>query len=352
MIENRKEDHIRIAESKEVNANHNFWDDITLIHRSIPEVDFDKLDTGTDFLGNHINYPILISSMTGGTELAKKINENLASSAEKLGIPMGLGSMRAAAEKKELSDTYSVINKYKIPFKLANIGAPQLIEQDKAPLDRGKIDFLMDLIDAKFLIVHFNFLQEMIQPEGDRNAKGVLKILKELAGSYPIIAKETGAGFSSRDIDDLIDAGVKAIDVGGLGGTTFAAIEYYRAEKAGEAEKAVAGKTFWNWGIPSPISLKLINGRITSIGSGGLRNGLDLSRAISMGATMGGFAKTLLKDADASSEKVEITIRSIIRELKIAMFMTGSKDLNDLRNCDKFITGPTKMWSDYYDGRL
>ena len=129
MIENRKEDHIRIAEGKEVNASHNYWDDITLIHRAIPEVNYDGIDTKVDFHGNRIDYPILISSMTGGTDLARKINENLAWAAEKFHIPMGLGSMRAAAEKKDLAGTYSVINNYSIPFKLANIGAPQLIRQ-------------------------------------------------------------------------------------------------------------------------------------------------------------------------------------------------------------------------------
>ena len=247
--------------------------------------------------------------------------------------------MRAAAEKKELAGTYSVINNYKIPFKLANIGAPQLIRQDKDAMSREKIDYLMELIDAKFLIIHFNFLQEMIQPEGDRNAKGVMEKVKELAASYPVIAKETGAGFSERDIDMLIDANVKAIDVGGLGGTTFAAIEYYRAEKQGEGEKAIAGKTFWNWGVPSPISLKIINGRIPAIGSGGLRNGLDLARAISMGASMGGFARTLLKGANESRESIEKNINAIIRELKIAMFLTGSGNVEDLKRADKFIHG-------------
>ncbi len=352
MIENRKEDHIRIAENEQVNASHNFWDDITLIHRAIPEVDYDKIKTEVNFYGHSIDYPILISSMTGGTELAKKINENLAGAAEKFRIPMGLGSMRAAAEKKELADTYSIINNFKIPFKLANIGAPQLIGQDKAPMDRNKIDYLMELIDAKFLIIHFNFLQEMIQPEGDRNAMGVMQKVRELCASYPVIAKETGTGFSRKDIDLLADAGVKAIDVGGLGGTTFAAIEYYRAERQGVGEKAVAGKTFWNWGIPSPISLKLIDGRVPSIGSGGLRNGLDLARAIGMGASMGGFARTLLKDADKSQDQVEKNISSIIRELKIAMFMTGSGDLKELGHAEKFIHGELKNWSDYYDGGL
>lgn len=348
MIENRKEEHIRIAESQSVDARHNFWDDITLVHRSIPEVDFDKIDTSADFFGRKIAYPMIISSMTGGTELAKKINLNLATAAEKFGIPMGLGSMRAALSKKELSDTYSVILERKVPVRLANIGAPQLIEQDKKPLSHSDIEFLMNLIDAHFLIIHFNFLQEMIQPEGDRNAKGVLSAVKEIASSFPVIAKETGAGFSLDDIMDLKDAGVKGIDSGGLGGTSFSAIEYYRAKSSGEMEKAEAGKTFWSWGVPSPVTVKLASQFLPVIGSGGLRNGLDLFKAIRMGASAGGFAKTLLSSADASIEQISEKIGMIIRELKIGMFLTGSSNVKDISRAKMFVRGELKEWMDYY----
>ena len=348
MIENRKEEHIRIAEGKEVNAQHNFWDDITLIHRAMPEVDYDSIKTRIDFIGNRIDYPMIISSMTGGTELARKINENLARAAEKFNIPMGLGSMRAAVERKELAPTYSVINNYKIPVKLANIGAPQLIQQEKKALGEKDIDYLIELIDAKFLIVHFNFLQELIQPEGDRNAKGVMKRVKELCSSYPIIAKETGAGFSREDIDELVDCGVRAIDVGGLGGTSFAAIEYYRAENTGDMEKTRAGKTFWNWGVPSPVSVALGSGKAYTIGSGGLRSGLDLARAIAMGADAGGFARTILDGADNSYEVLETNIRTIIRELKTAMLLTGSEDVSHLKSRNIVIQGALREWMEQY----
>jgi isopentenyl-diphosphate delta-isomerase len=351
MIENRKEEHIRIAEGKEVNAQHNFWDDITLIHRAMPEVDYDSIKTDIDFLGNQIDYPMIISSMTGGTELAKRINENLARAAEKFNLPMGLGSMRAAVEKKELDHTYSVINNFRIPVKLANIGAPQLIPQEKMVLGQKDIDYLMELIDAKFLIVHFNFLQELIQPEGDRKASGVMKKVKELCGSYPIIAKETGAGFSKADIEDLVDCGVKAIDVGGLGGTSFAAIEYYRAENSGDLEKTRAGKTFWNWGVPSPVSVSLSSGKTFTIGSGGLRSGLDLARAIRMGANAGGFARSLLDGADTSFENLDANIRTIIRELKTAMLLTGSREIKELKNRKAIIHGELKDWMEQYAGK-
>ena len=344
MIENRKEEHIRIAEQKEVTSSHNYWDDITLVHRAIPEVDFDEIKTSVTFLNRKLNYPMIISSMTGGTELAKKINRNLAAAAEKFGIGMGLGSMRAAVEKKELEDTFSVINDFKVPMKIANIGAPQLLKQGKPAFTNKQIDEVFNLINADFLAIHFNFLQEMVQPEGDRNSKGILKRLSEVASSYPVIAKETGNGFSHKDALNLIDAGVKAIDVGGLGGTSFAAIEYYRAEKVNDREKMRSGLTFWDWGIPSPASIMECRGKVPVIGSGGLRNGLDLARALSLGAQLGGFARSFLSGADKGMEELESNITMTIRELKVAMLLTGSKKPADLRKARSVITGKLKDW--------
>ncbi len=350
MIENRKEEHIRIAEQKEVTSGHNFWDDITLVHQAIPEVDFDNIDISTNLLGKRLQMPMIISSMTGGTQLARKINENLARAAEEFGIGMGVGSMRAAAEKKELSETFSVINSFNLPMKIANIGAPQLIDQDKKAYTMGQIEYIYNLIGATHLIVHFNFLQEMIQPEGDRNSRGVLKALKEIAGSYPVIAKETGNGFSREAALQLKDCGVKAIDVGGLGGTSFAAIEYYRAEKANDLEKMSSGKAFWNWGIPSPASIQYCQVGLPVIGSGGLRTGLDLAKAIAMGAAAGGFARNLLNDADMSSEQVEAKISQIRRDLKIAMFLTASGKLDGLPKARRIISEPLRSWMDLYGG--
>ena len=344
MIENRKEEHIRIAEQKEVTSSHNYWDDITLVHRAIPEIDFDEIKTSVVFLKKKLNYPMIISSMTGGTDLAKKINRNLAAAAEKFGIGMGLGSMRAAVEKKELEDTFSVINDYKVPMKIANIGAPQLLKQGKPAFTNKQIDEVFNLIEADFLAIHFNFLQEMVQPEGDRNAKGILKRLSEVAASYPVIAKETGNGFSHKDAMNLIDSGVKAIDVGGLGGTSFAAIEYYRAEKVNDKEKMRSGLTFWDWGIPSPASIIECRGKVPVIGSGGLRNGLDLAKALSLGAQIGGFARSFLSGADKGIEELESNISMTIRELKVAMLLTGSKKPADLRKARSVITGKLKDW--------
>lgn len=348
MIENRKEEHIRIAENEKVDTDHNYWDDISVMHQAIPEFDFDSIDTSTRFINHEIRNPMVISSMTGGTDLAKKINLNLAGAAEKFGIPMGVGSMRAAVEKKELSDTFSVILEKKVPVRIANVGAPQLVDQSKKAFTDKDLEYIFNLIDAHYLIVHFNYLQEMVQPEGDRNAKGILKRLQDVASSYPVIAKETGNGFSHEAAVALRDAGVRAIDVGGLGGTSFAAIEYYRAKKVGDEEKMRAGKSFWNWGVPSPASIRYSQVGIPVVGSGGLRNGLDLFKALLMGASAGGFARTLLKGADTSAEEIEREISYILRDLKIAMFLTGSRNIKDIRDARHFISDPLKSWLDVY----
>ena len=348
MIENRKEEHIRIAENEKVDTDHNYWDDIQVLHQAIPEIDFDSIDTSTRFISHEIQFPMVISSMTGGTELARKINLNLASAAEKFGLPMGVGSMRAAVEKKELSDTFSVILQKKVPVRIANVGAPQLINQGKKAFTDKDVEYIFNLIEANYLIVHFNFLQEMVQPEGDRNAKGIMKRLQDIASSYPVIAKETGNGFSREAALQLRDAGVRAIDVGGLGGTSFAAIEYYRARKAGDEEKMRAGKSFWNWGVPSPASIRYCDVGIPVIGSGGLRNGLDLFKALLMGASAGGFARTLLKGADVSEEQIQKEVSYIIRDFKIGMFLTGSRNVKEIREARHFITEPLKTWLDVY----
>ncbi len=344
MIENRKEEHINIAENMNVTSEHNFWDDIRLIHRAIPEIDYDLIDTKITFLGTQFDFPFLISSMTGGTEKAKKINANLARAAEEFHIGMGVGSMRAAIENKSIADTFSVINDYKIPAKFANIGAPQLIRQEKPPISDKDIEYIFNLIDAKYLIVHFNFLQEMVQPEGDKNANGVMSRLKELSKSYPVIAKETGSGFSRDDALELKDAGVKAIDVGGLGGTSFAAIEYYRAEKIQNKEKMHTGQAFWNWGIPSPASIKYCSCGIPIIGSGGIRNGQDIVKSIIIGAEMGAMARNFLKDADTSYDQLVFHIKNIIKDIKISMFLTGSKDISALKNKKYIVFDPLYSW--------
>ncbi len=337
MIENRKLEHLKICADKDVASHHNYWDDIVLMHKTIPKVDMEDVELQTEFLGRKLNYPIIIDAMTGGHKVAKLINENLAKAAEELGIGMAVGSQRAAIENPELEDTYSVVKNYEIPLRIGNLGAPQFA----LGYGEEEIKRAIEMIDAHALDIHFNYLQEAVQPEGDTKVKGIREALASLAKKYSLIAKETGAGVS-RDAGDFFkNAGFKAIDVSGVSGTSFAAVEYYRGGKE--------GKLFWDWGLPSPYSLIILKDlNIPLIGSGGIRNGLDVAKAITMGADIVGIARALLKPAMKSYEDVVKKIEEIVNELKIAIFLSGASNLKELRDVRYIVRGELALWLKQY----
>lgn len=333
MIENRKLEHIKICAEKNIVAHHNYWDDITLKHETIPEVDMDDIRLDVNFLGKKLNYPIIVDAMTGGHGVAKIINENIARAAEELGIGMAVGSQRAAIENPELEDTYSVVAKYDVPLRIGNLGAPQFA------LGYGEEEIIraMEMIDAHALDVHFNYLQEAIQPEGDTKVKGLEEKLQYLAKKFPLIAKETGAGISRRAGEFFKNAGFIAIDVSGVSGTSFAAVEYYRGGKEGEI--------FWDWGLPAPYSLKILKDlNIPLIGSGGIRNGIDAAKALALGADVVGIAREVLKPAMKSYEDVVERIEKIIREMKIAIFLSGASRVEDMKNAEYIVRGELAQW--------
>ena len=333
MIEDRKLEHIKICLEKDVNSSHNYWDDVILKHRAIPKVDYEDIDLSVEFLGRKLNYPIIVDAMTGGHRIARKINENIARACENLGIGMAVGSQRSAIENSNLEDTYSVVRDYEIPLRLGNLGAPQLA----IDYEEGEIKKAMEMINAHAMEIHFNYLQEAIQPEGDKIVGNLLDKLKQLALKYPLIAKETGAGFDRQSAEKLVNMGFKAIDVSGLSGTSFAAVEYYRGGKY--------GRTFWDWGLPSPyLVLQLKNLNVPIIGSGGIRNGLDVAKAIALGASVVGMARSILPYATRSAQAVVEKLEDVITELKIAVFLTGSSNLKDLRNASYVITGKLRDW--------
>ncbi len=345
MIEKRKNEHIEICLSKDVNAVRNYWDDMELVHRALPEVDFDDIDLSTELFGVKMNAPIIISGMTGGTPLGRRINENLAIAAEKLGIGMGVGSQRAGLESPEMFDTYSVVKERRIPLLIGNIGAPQLINQKKRRgITDKEIERLFIMIDADILAVHLNYLQEAVQPEGELMAEGVMGAISTLSRRFPVIVKETGAGISRSVAIKLKRAGVMGIDVGGLGGTSFSAVEYYRALEHGDERKANLGKLFWNWGIPTPASVIEASVGLPVIASGGIRNGLDVAKALVLGASAGGIARRILKPATESSDAVVIEIERIIDELKVAMFLLGARNVHSLRNSRFVVHGVLRDW--------
>jgi len=196
------------------------------------------------------------------------------------------------------------------------------------------------------LAVHLNYLQEIVQPEGDTKSKGGLKALEKFASALPVIAKETGAGVPRETALKLKNAKVRGIDVGGLGGTSFSAVEYYRAKSVGDSSRANIGRTFWDWGIPTPVAVVVANVGLPVIATGGLRSGLDVARAITIGASSAGMAGRLLPAALEGKDALTRELNTIIDELKAAMFLVGAKDLKELAASKAILTGRSKDWLD------
>src|SRR2546423_12121070 len=219
-----KAEPVNIILNENVSAEFNYWNDIRLVHNALPEIDLDDIGLGVKFFGKRPQAPLIISSMTGGFGMGKEINTNLAKAAAEGGVAMGVGSQRAALEKPELAPTYAVVKDSGVPLVFANLGAPQLVPQEgKRAYGLTDAKKAVDMIRADALIVHLNFLQEVVQPEGDRRAKGCLAAIRSLAATFPVMAKETGAGISRETATLLKQAGGQAIDVGGLWRTCVAA---------------------------------------------------------------------------------------------------------------------------------
>ena len=343
--EQRKAEHVNIILQENVSAEYNYWNDIRLVHNALPEIDLDDIDLSVKFFGKRLRAPLIISSMTGGFGMGKEINANLAKAAAEVGVAMGVGSQRAALEKPYLIPTYAVVKDCGVPLVFANLGARQLVPQEgKRAYGLADARRAIEMVDADALIIHLNFLQEVVQPEGDRRSKGCLAAIKSLAAKVPVMAKETGAGIARETAMRLKEAGVKAIDVGGLGGTSFSAVEHYRARKEASTLKERLGATFWNWGIPTPASILLADVDLPLVATGGIRSGLDAAKGIALGATMAGMAKPMLEAARTSADTVVMELRAVIEELKAAMFLTGSTSIKQLQDRPVIVSPPTASW--------
>jgi isopentenyl-diphosphate Delta-isomerase len=326
----RKKEHLEICLDTEsvTSASGTGLNRYRFVHNALPELDIDEIDLGTTFLGKRLQAPILISSMTGGFDLARKVNRNLAAAAQSLGLAMGVGSQRVAVEEPSAAGSFEVRDVAPDILLFGNLGAVQLNYGYTVEHCRRAVS----MIGADALILHLNVLQEAVQPEGNRNFKGlgekIAAVCRDL--EVPVIAKEVGNGISVDAAIRLQRAGVKALDVAGYGGTSWSAVEAQRAVKQGKRPDTA----FAAWGIPTEealVSVRQALPDIQLIASGGVRSGVDIAKAIALGADLGAFGQPLLAAALESSAKVIEFIAGVIHELKVSMLCVGAVDLTALR---------------------
>lgn len=332
-VVHRKRDHLKICLSQPVEVGSTGFEGYSFVHNPLPEINLKDVDTSTTFLGKKLEAPILISSMIGGTNKSTLVNQNLARAAQKFGVAMGVGSQRIAIEH---SKNQAIIKSFQVRkwapdiLLFANLGAVQLNYGFEVEECRRAVE----MIEADALVLHLNPLQEAIQPEGNTNFEGLLpkieKVVKSLA--VPVVVKEVGCGISEDVAGRLYQVEVKIIDTAGWGGTNWAKIEGLRRVQT-EVEEGALGEVFSNWGIPTAESIaqcRKIKG-LKIIGSGGIRNGVEVAKAITLGADLVGLALPFLRLATQSTEAVGVELNRLIRELRVAMFCVGAKNIDELK---------------------
>jgi len=325
----RKSQHLDICLDKKqyrVESGSTLLEHVHFIHRALPEIDAKEIDTTTDFLGHRVSAPILISSMTGGSDGGYAANKELASAAQQAGVPVGMGSIRILFRKPEVLEHFTLKGLAPDVPVMANIGGVQLRE-----MEYPVIIEMLKRLEVQGLVVHLNAGQELAQPDGDRDFRGVLDAIRLFteASPVPVLVKETGFGIGVDEVRKLFDAGVAYVNVAGAGGTNWAQVEGHRLP---EAEAAVA-REFEGWGLPSGLLLYVLSRSFDRlVASGGLRTGMDLAKAIALGACMGGFALPLIRAVDAGGKDAVIQRLEHYRAvLRGAMTLTGSRTLTELQ---------------------
>ena len=334
---NRKVEHVNIINSDEnVDRKKYYFDRIRLVHRALPQIALSDVDTTTKVLCKDLSFPLLISSMTGGDhDVVRTINRNLAIAAEETGLAMGVGSQRVQFINPEAQKSFEIRQYAPTTLLMANIGAVQL----NYGFDETHCQKAIDTVQADAIYVHLNPLQEAIQPEGDTNFCGLAEKVGDIAKRLkrPIILKEVGAGLSMLDVELAINNGIYYFDVAGAGGTSWSRIENFRQDQENNEN---VGVSFQDWGNPTPDilqGLKKYRGQIKIIASGRIRNGIDMAKAVILGADLAGLAKPFLKPAMESPEAVKKVIKKLKKEFTIAMFLMGKKTVHDLHYNDSLI---------------
>ncbi|HUV34764.1 MAG TPA: type 2 isopentenyl-diphosphate Delta-isomerase [Candidatus Desulfaltia sp.] len=345
-IETRKMRHIRVSLEEDVEGDIGTGlQDVRLIHRALPEIDLDDVSTEATLFGKKLKAPLIISAITGGTEEAKKINETLARVAEEKGVGIGVGSQRIAIAQPKTEHTFRVVRDLApTAFVMGNMGCPQL------SLGWGVDEAMrcVKMVDADALALHMNPLQEAVQLGGDTNYRGILDKVKMITGALdvPVVMKETGCGVSYEDAVRMEAAGAKGVEVSGVGGTSWSAVEYHIAREVGKKDQEYLGRALWNWGIPTSVSVAEISSRtsLTVIASGGIRTGAEIAKSISLGADAAGIAKPFLEKAVEGYDALSQHIDHIIQELKVVMFLVGARNMEELKHVPVLILGRTAEW--------
>ncbi len=344
----RKDEHLDICLDAPVEAPavSSLFEHVHLVHDALPELSVDEVELSTTVLGKALDFPLVILGMTGGTERARQINRDLALAAQRRRVAFGVGSQRAMADDPSLATTFAVRDVAPDALLFGNIGAQQL-----ATLGVDRVRDLVDRLGADAIFVHLNAAQELAQPEGDRDFRGCLSAIARLCGALgeKVWVKETGCGLSPSVARKLIGAGVGGLDISGAGGTSFTRVESLRATGA----RRVLGETFSGWGIPTAAAVaSCADLGVPLVASGGLRTGLDLAKALALGATLGGMALPLLRaQAVGGPEGAEAALAEVELGLRAAMLLTGSRSIADLRRKPRVLTGDLPRWVEILEER-
>ncbi len=340
-IEQRKADHLDLCATDEVEFRQRttLLECVRLVHQSLPEATFDSIDTRVRLLGKELRAPLLIAAMTGGHERAAEVNQALAAIANDLGYAFGLGSQRAMQKKPETAWTYQVRERAPDVLLFGNVGVVQARELSAEALS----DMLRE-VGADALCVHMNPAMELVQPEGDRDFRGGIETFRRLWSELdlPIIAKETGNGISREVASQLRSIGIRHADTSGAGGTSWVGVETLRAEGDGQA----LGEALWDWGIPTAASIRYcVDAGMTTFATGGIRTGMDVARAIALGASCAGIARPVFQAfLDGGAEGARAFLERIERELRSVMLLCGATTLDALRATPRVITGELRDW--------
>jgi isopentenyl-diphosphate delta-isomerase len=342
-ISGRKADHIALCadpdEKVAFRERGPLFSDVRFIHNALPELHLDDVDTSSEFVGKKLRAPLFVSAMTGGTEAAANINKDLARLAQKLGLGFGLGSQRAMLKRPDMAWTFEVRDVAPDVLLLGNLGLVQAREMTSA-----QVAELAKKVGADAICIHLNPAMELVQPGGDRDFRGGLETLKRLHNDLPIplVVKETGCGLSRHVAKAIREIGIKHCDTSGAGGTSWVGVETLRAK----GDDKALGEEFWDWGIPTAASVAMCaEAGLKIVATGGLKSGLDVAKAVALGAAAGGMAAPVLRaHQQGGSEGAERFLQRAIQSVRTTMLLTGSRNLADLRNKKHFISGELASW--------